>query len=222
MPQETPNDPPVKDGREPPARPEPPAPVRQKVTSSPSNKVGAEKVVLELTVFSTSSGLFKHYDVMTCNSGSMFRSCDQTSVHGPGRRSPAAGVRRLGEQDSMRPSASTSQFTLLHSVFKGERESPSSRRTAGPSHRRHVRTIQEVRTTITRIITDVYYEDGKEVERKVSEVRGALGQEQGRGKTFVTRPLLFGAGVTRRARSPWWTARCWTATSRRAAQAAAP
>lgn len=198
MPQETPNDPPVKDGREPPARPEPPAPVRQKVTSSPSNKVGAEKVV------------------------SMFRSCDQTSVHGPGRRSPATGVRRLGEQDSMRPSASTSQFTLLHSVFKGERESPSSRRTAGPSHRRHVRTIQEVRTTITRIITDVYYEDGKEVERKVSEVRGALGQEQGRGKTFVTRPLLFGAGVTRRARSPWWTARCWTATSRRAAQAAAP
>uniref|UniRef100_A0A665VUH8 TP53-binding protein 1 n=1 Tax=Echeneis naucrates TaxID=173247 RepID=A0A665VUH8_ECHNA len=42
-------------------------------------------------------------------------------------------------------------------------------RTAGPSHCRHVRTIQEVRTTITRIITDVYYEDGKEVERKVSE-----------------------------------------------------
>lgn len=33
-----------------------------------------------------------------------------------------------------------------------------------------MRTIQEVRTTITRIITDVYYEDGKEVERKVSEV----------------------------------------------------
>lgn len=56
------------------------------------------------------------------------------------------------------------------SASKGERESPSSRRAAGPAHRRHVRTIQEVRTTITRIITDVYYEDGKEVERKVSEV----------------------------------------------------
>lgn len=54
--------------------------------------------------------------------------------------------------------------------LKGERDSPSFRRNAGPSHRRHVRTIQEVRTTITRIITDVYYEDGKEVERKVSEV----------------------------------------------------
>ncbi len=62
-------------------------------------------------------------------------------------------------------------LTLLRSVSQGERESPSYRRTTGPTHRRHVRTIQEVRTTITRIITDVYYEDGKEVERKVSEVR---------------------------------------------------
>ncbi|CAI5672175.1 unnamed protein product [Oreochromis niloticus] len=52
---------------------------------------------------------------------------------------------------------------------KGEPESPSFRRTVVPSHRRHVRTIQEVRTTITRIITDVYYEDGKEVDRKVTE-----------------------------------------------------
>ncbi|XP_041792165.1 TP53-binding protein 1 isoform X2 [Chelmon rostratus] len=66
----------------------------------------------------------------------------QTSFDAPGLRSPAG---------------------------RGERESPSYRRTTGPSHRRHVRTIQEVRTTITRIITDVYYEDGKEVERKVSE-----------------------------------------------------
>ncbi|XP_039858719.1 TP53-binding protein 1 isoform X2 [Simochromis diagramma] len=52
---------------------------------------------------------------------------------------------------------------------RGEPESPSFRRTAIPSHRRHVRTIQEVRTTVTRIITDVYYEDGKEVDRKVTE-----------------------------------------------------
>ncbi|XP_057692920.1 TP53-binding protein 1 isoform X2 [Corythoichthys intestinalis] len=52
---------------------------------------------------------------------------------------------------------------------KGEPETPPFRRTSGPSHRRHVRTIQEVRTTITRIITDVYYEDGKEVDRKVTE-----------------------------------------------------
>ncbi|XP_061671741.1 TP53-binding protein 1 isoform X2 [Syngnathoides biaculeatus] len=52
---------------------------------------------------------------------------------------------------------------------KGEPETPSYRRKTGPSHCRHVRTIQEVRTTITRIITDVYYEDGKEVHRKVTE-----------------------------------------------------
>ncbi|XP_054477058.1 TP53-binding protein 1 isoform X2 [Anoplopoma fimbria] len=66
----------------------------------------------------------------------------QTSFDAPGLRSPAA---------------------------RGEPESPSFRRTAAPAHRRHVRTIQEVRTTVTRIITDVYYEDGKEVERKVTE-----------------------------------------------------
>nr|XP_057934757.1 TP53-binding protein 1 isoform X2 [Doryrhamphus excisus] len=48
-------------------------------------------------------------------------------------------------------------------------KNPPLKRSAGPSHRRHVRTIQEVRTTITRIVTDVYYEDGKEVDRKVTE-----------------------------------------------------
>eukprot|EP00062_Callorhinchus_milii_P002554 gi/632938838/ref/XP_007906607.1/ PREDICTED: LOW QUALITY PROTEIN: tumor suppressor p53-binding protein 1 [Callorhinchus milii] len=34
---------------------------------------------------------------------------------------------------------------------------------------RHVRTVREVRTVLTRVITDVYYKDGKEVERKVTE-----------------------------------------------------
>lgn len=51
---------------------------------------------------------------------------------------------------------------------RGEPVTPT-RSQPGPFHRRHVRTIQEVRTTITRIITDVYYEDGKEVDRKVVE-----------------------------------------------------
>ncbi|KAM4597239.1 TP53-binding protein 1 [Fundulus diaphanus] len=66
----------------------------------------------------------------------------QTSFDGPGLRSPAG---------------------------RGEPESPSFRRTAAPAHRRHVRTVQEVRTTVTRIITDVYYEDGREVDRRVTE-----------------------------------------------------
>ncbi|XP_015265882.1 PREDICTED: tumor suppressor p53-binding protein 1 [Gekko japonicus] len=35
--------------------------------------------------------------------------------------------------------------------------------------RRHIRTIREVRTVVTRVITDVYYKDGVEVERKVVE-----------------------------------------------------
>ncbi|XP_055076968.1 TP53-binding protein 1 isoform X2 [Periophthalmus magnuspinnatus] len=55
-----------------------------------------------------------------------------------------------------------------NSLDKTDPETPLPRRT-GPAHRRHVRTIQEVRTTVTRIITDVYYEDGKEVDRTVTQ-----------------------------------------------------
>ncbi|XP_069839959.1 TP53-binding protein 1 isoform X2 [Dendropsophus ebraccatus] len=39
----------------------------------------------------------------------------------------------------------------------------------GRSVHRHVRTVREVRTVVTRVITDVYYIDGAEVERKVVE-----------------------------------------------------
>ncbi|NWI98013.1 TP53B protein, partial [Pitta sordida] len=39
----------------------------------------------------------------------------------------------------------------------------------GRVQRRHVRTIREVRTVVTRVITDVYYVNGAEVERKVVE-----------------------------------------------------
>lgn len=39
---------------------------------------------------------------------------------------------------------------------------------------RHMRTIREVRTLVTRVITDVYYVDGTEVERKVTEVKYTL------------------------------------------------
>ncbi|MBN3316887.1 TP53B protein, partial [Atractosteus spatula] len=52
---------------------------------------------------------------------------------------------------------------------KGDPESPPPRPPPGQSVRRHVRTIREVRTVVTRIITDVYYEDGKEVDRTVTE-----------------------------------------------------
>ncbi|XP_063170596.1 TP53-binding protein 1 isoform X2 [Candoia aspera] len=42
---------------------------------------------------------------------------------------------------------------------------------AGRVLQRHVRTIREVRTLVTRVITDVYYKDGIEVERQVVEER---------------------------------------------------
>ncbi|XP_036399945.1 TP53-binding protein 1 [Megalops cyprinoides] len=52
---------------------------------------------------------------------------------------------------------------------RGEPETPPPRPPVGQNVRRHVRTIKEVRTTVTRIITDVYYENGLEVDRKVTE-----------------------------------------------------
>ncbi|XP_067829601.1 TP53-binding protein 1 isoform X2 [Heptranchias perlo] len=55
----------------------------------------------------------------------------------------------------------------LHSQEEEEFELPPP--PLGRLLRRHVRTIREVRTVLTRIITDVYYMDGKEVERKVTE-----------------------------------------------------
>ncbi|XP_051898606.1 LOW QUALITY PROTEIN: TP53-binding protein 1 [Pristis pectinata] len=55
----------------------------------------------------------------------------------------------------------------LHSQEEEDFELPAP--PAGRLLRRHVRTIREVRTMITRVITDVFYVDGKEVDRKVTE-----------------------------------------------------
>ncbi|MFT7816437.1 tumor suppressor p53-binding protein 1 isoform X4 [Arapaima gigas] len=52
---------------------------------------------------------------------------------------------------------------------QGDLETPPLRPLRGQAVRRHVRTIREVRTTVTRIITDIYYENGQEVDRKVTE-----------------------------------------------------
>ncbi|XP_018421965.1 PREDICTED: tumor suppressor p53-binding protein 1 [Nanorana parkeri] len=52
---------------------------------------------------------------------------------------------------------------------QGEEDFEFPRPPPGRSLHRHVRTIREVRTVVTRIITDVYYMDGTEVERKVVE-----------------------------------------------------
>ncbi|XP_039578907.1 TP53-binding protein 1 isoform X3 [Passer montanus] len=59
------------------------------------------------------------------------------------------------DTDSVR-SQGEEEFNLLHPP-------------KGRVQRRHMRTIREVRTVVTRVITDVYYINGAEVERKVVE-----------------------------------------------------
>ncbi|XP_052039323.1 TP53-binding protein 1 isoform X2 [Apodemus sylvaticus] len=72
--------------------------------------------------------------------------------------------RGSGEKPAIAPVDDTES---LHSQGEEEFEMPQ------PPHghvlHRHMRTIREVRTLVTRVITDVYYVDGTEVERKVTE-----------------------------------------------------
>ncbi|NXF91945.1 TP53B protein, partial [Eubucco bourcierii] len=63
--------------------------------------------------------------------------------------------------------ASGEDTDSLHS--QGEEEFNLLHPPKGQVQRRHVRTIREVRTVVTRVITDVYYINGAEVERKVVE-----------------------------------------------------
>lgn len=79
-------------------------------------------------------------------------------------------------------------FLVVMLFFQGESVTPT-RSQSGPSHRRHVRTIQEVRTTITRVITDVYYEDGREVDRKVVEVRSFSLRPTGSISSEIRKPV---------------------------------
>ncbi|XP_026565227.1 TP53-binding protein 1 isoform X2 [Pseudonaja textilis] len=65
---------------------------------------------------------------------------------------------RPGSPPEASPSQKEEEFELPHPP-------------AGRVLQRHVRTIREVRTLITRVITDVYYKDGSEVERQVVEER---------------------------------------------------
>ncbi|XP_015728704.1 TP53-binding protein 1 isoform X3 [Coturnix japonica] len=60
------------------------------------------------------------------------------------------------DTDSLHSQVGEDEFNLLHPP-------------RGQVQRRHVRTIREVRTVVTRVITDVYYVNGAEVERKVVE-----------------------------------------------------
>ncbi|KAM4829482.1 TP53-binding protein 1 isoform 3-T3 [Thomomys bottae] len=72
--------------------------------------------------------------------------------------------RASGEKPASAPGDETES---LHS--QGEEEFDMPQPPHGHVLHRHMRTIREVRTLVTRVITDVYYVDGTEVERKVTE-----------------------------------------------------
>ncbi|XP_069481255.1 TP53-binding protein 1 isoform X3 [Ambystoma mexicanum] len=74
----------------------------------------------------------------------------------------------LKKENGQRPSHPRGDDT--ESVHSQAEEDHELRRPPPGRHlHRHVRTIREVRTVVTRVITDVYYVNGAEVERKVVE-----------------------------------------------------
>ncbi|XP_017650878.1 TP53-binding protein 1 isoform X2 [Nannospalax galili] len=86
---------------------------------------------------------------------------DQTS----GKQDATVQTERgSGEKPVSAPADDTES---LHS--QGEEEFDMPQPPHGHVLHRHMRTIREVRTLVTRVITDVYYVDGTEVERKVTE-----------------------------------------------------
>uniref|UniRef100_A0A8C5TZG2 TP53-binding protein 1 n=1 Tax=Malurus cyaneus samueli TaxID=2593467 RepID=A0A8C5TZG2_9PASS len=89
-----------------------------------------------------------------------------TSMSGqrPGQRDVNVQTDESGEK---LVNASGDNMDSLHS--QGEEEFNFLHPPKGQVQHRHMRTIREVRTVITRVITDVYYIDGAEVERKVVE-----------------------------------------------------
>ncbi|XP_010128797.1 PREDICTED: tumor suppressor p53-binding protein 1-like, partial [Chlamydotis macqueenii] len=89
-----------------------------------------------------------------------------TSMSGqrPGRQDANVQTEESGEK---LVNASGEDTDSLHS--QGEEEFNLLHPPKGQVQHRHLRTIREVRTVVTRVITDVYYINGAEVERKVVE-----------------------------------------------------
>ncbi|NXT53733.1 TP53B protein, partial [Pluvianellus socialis] len=89
-----------------------------------------------------------------------------TSMSGqrPGRQDANIQTEESGEK---LVNASEEDTDSLHS--QGEEEFNLLHPPKGRVQHRHMRTIREVRTVVTRVITDVYYINGAEVERKVVE-----------------------------------------------------
>ncbi|KAM6257409.1 TP53-binding protein 1 [Porphyrio hochstetteri] len=87
-----------------------------------------------------------------------------TSGQRPGRQDASAQTEESGERLM---NATAEHVDCLHS--QGEEEFNLLHPPRGRAQRRHVRTVREVRTVVTRVTTDVYYVNGAEVERKVVE-----------------------------------------------------
>ncbi|XP_074863057.1 TP53-binding protein 1 isoform X2 [Carettochelys insculpta] len=84
--------------------------------------------------------------------------------HRPGQQDAKVQTEESGEKLVNAPGDDTDP---LHS--QGEEEFNLPQPPQGHIQHRHIRTTREVRTVVTRIITDVYYVNGAEVERKVME-----------------------------------------------------
>ncbi|NWW49694.1 TP53B protein, partial [Pedionomus torquatus] len=89
-----------------------------------------------------------------------------TSMSGqrPGRQDASVQTEESG---ATFVNASGNDMDSLHS--QGEEEFNLLHPPKGRVQHRHTRTVREVRTVVTRVITDVYYINGAEVERKVVE-----------------------------------------------------
>ncbi|KAM6303608.1 TP53-binding protein 1 [Podargus strigoides] len=103
------------------------------------------------TATQTSEEICKQVEVGTSMSGQR-----------PGRQDANVQTEESGEK---LVNASGEDTDSLHS--QGEEEFNLLHPPKGRVQHRHMRTIREVRTVVTRVITDVYYVSGAEVERKV-------------------------------------------------------
>ncbi|NXC39145.1 TP53B protein, partial [Penelope pileata] len=105
------------------------------------------------TATQTTEGICRRVDVGTSMSG---QRPGRQDAHIQTEESGQKLVNASGEDTDSLHSQGDDEFNLLHPP-------------RGQVQRRHVRTIREVRTVVTRVITDVYYINGAEVERKVVE-----------------------------------------------------
>ncbi|NWJ04854.1 TP53B protein, partial [Crypturellus undulatus] len=105
------------------------------------------------TATQTAEELFGQVEVGTSMSG---QRPDQQDANIQTEESGEKLVNASGEDTDSLHSQGEEEFNLLHPP-------------RGRIQHRHVRTIREVRTVVTRVITDIYYINGAEVERKVVE-----------------------------------------------------